>query len=790
MKLQNNIKLTLRTFAKNKGVTLLNLIGLSVGITASLLIFLFVQKEKSTDKYIPDLENIYVLNNENDRYLSQGMVNHIKNEIAEFQSVTYCGNDWSSQIFLEYNNESYAVKNMLNADSAFFRVFNFSTVYGNPQQGLNRSDEIVLTRSLSQKLFGNENPIGKNIIYNATYLTNQNLTVTAVIDDLPQSSSWNFDAVLSLPTMCHLNWYKRNMEKWGTQNYNAFAKLNPNVSEDMANEKLANIDLAAVPDGFKEDTHYGAAPFKNAYFEMPDLERMSHGNKLTLSIIAIIGVLILLLSCVNYINMVTAQQGKRYKSFGLFKTMGDNRWGIIHATTTEAAMLLIAAVFISLVFTTLLLPGLNSLTSSRFTNNALFNGNFMGMIIFILGIMILITGIIPGYIFSNKPTTELIRKTQTSQGNPFLRNGLLVFQFVVSIALISSIFIINRQNSFIQNCYTGFTKDNIVYVNTNDDISSHINAFKNELKQMPGIQDITFSENVLIEVDQEWGTGFVNKGETYDVNFKKMSVAPNFFAFFNIPIKEGQTFSENSKNRSDVIINETAKADFKIDQLNDARFTIGGDNGGNIVGMASNYNFESLHVPIMAQVYMASGDCDNVLYLKVNASNMATFKSTMSDVEKAWNDISPMFPMEYQFLDQTYAAQYAKEAQFQKFLLYTTLISLILSCLGLIGLTYFIMEQRTKEIGVRKVNGATISEVITLLNKDFVKWVAIAFIIATPIAWYAMHKWLENFAYKTTLSWWIFALSGVMALGIALLTVSWQSWKAATRNPVEALRYE
>ncbi len=790
MKLQNNIKLTLRTLAKNKGVSVLNLIGLSVGITASLLIFLFVQKEKSTDKYIPDLDNIYVLNNEADRYLSQGMANHIKNEIAEFQSVTYCGNDWSSQIFLKHNNESFPVKNLLNADSAFFRVFNFSTIWGNTQQGLNHADEIVLTRSLSQKIFGNENPVGQRITYNATYLSNQELTVTAVIDDLPQSSSWNFEAVLSLPTMCHLGWYKKNMEKWGTQNYNVFAKLSPNASEKTVLDKLANIDLTAVPDGFKEDTHYGAAPFKNAYFEMPDLERISHGNKFTLSIIAIIGVLILLLSCVNYINMVTAQQGKRYKSFGLFKTMGDNRWGIIQSTTIEAALLLIAAVFASLVLTTLLLSALNNLTSSHFKNDALFCGNFIGLILLILGLMVLITGIVPGYIFGNKPTTELIRKKQTSQGNPIVRNGLLVFQFVVSIALISSIFIINRQNNYIQSCDTGFTKDNIVYINTNNDISSHIKAFKNELKQIPGIKDMTFSENVLIAVDQEWGTGFINKGETYDVNFKKMSVAANFFDFFDIPLKEGQTFSESSKNNQDVIVNEAAKADFRIGQLQDARVDLGGPNEGNIIGMAGNYNFESLHVPIMAQVYMYSGDCDNVLYLKVDASNMATFKRTMGIVEKKWDEISPMFPMEYQFLDQTYAAQYAKEAQFQKFLLLTTLISLVLSCLGLIGLTYFIMEQRTKEIGIRKVNGAKISEVLLMLNRDFVKWVAIAFIIATPIAWYAMHLWLENFAYKTNLSWWIFALAGVLALGIALLTVSFQSWKAATRNPVEALRYE
>ncbi len=789
MKLQNNIKLTLRTLAKNKAVSLLNLVGLSVGITASLLIFLFVQKEKSTDKYIPDVENIYVLTLENDPYLSVGMVNHLKKEITEFQTITYCGDDWSSQIFLEYNNESFVVTKMLNADSAFFSVFNFTPVFGNPQKGLSHTNEIVLTRSLAQKIFGNENPIGKRVTYNATYLTGQQLTVTAVIEDLPQASSWDFEAVLSIPTMCHLDWYKQNMDRWGTMNYNVFAKTNQHVPAEAINEKLKNINMDAVPDDFKDENHYASVPFINAYFEITDLERLGHGNKLTLSIFTIIGVLILLLSCVNFINMVTAQQGKRNKSFGLFKIMGDSRRGIIQSATIESAILLVTAVIISVALTILLLPGLNNLTSSQFKSSAVFDGGFMSLTFLILGLMILITGIIPGYIFSNKSTGELIHAKQTSQGSPFLRNSLLVFQFAVSIALISSIFSINRQNNFIRNCDAGFTKDNIVYIKTNDAISKHSKAFKNELRQIPGIQDITFSENVLIAVDQEWGTGFVNKGKESDVTFKKMSVAANFFEFFNIPLIEGRTFSESSISKSDIIINEAAKSDFKIEQLEDARFTFG-EGKGNIIGMAGNYNFESLHVPIMAQVYMSSDDCDNVLYLKVDATNMSAFKNAMKNVKKVWDNISPMFPMEYKFLDQTYAAQYAKEAQFQKFLLYATLISLILSCLGLVGLSYFIMEQRTKEIGIRKVNGAKISEVLVMLNKDFVKWVVIAFVIATPISWYAMHKWLENFAYKTTLSWWIFALSGLLALGVALLTVSFQSWKAATRNPVEALRYE
>ena len=211
---------------------------------------------------------------------------------------------------------------------------------------------------------------------------------------------------------------------------------------------------------------------------------------------------------------------------------------------------------------------------------------------------------------------------------------------------------------------------------------------------------------------------------------------------------------------------------------------------GQIVGVVEDYNFESLHVPIRAAGFMCSADCDQVIYLKLSGNNSVGYKNTIKKVENLWNSISPDFPMELNFLDETWNAKYKRDKQFQKILWYTTLVSLLLSCLGLVGLTFFVMEQRTKEIGVRKVNGAKVSEILTLLNKDFIKWVLIAFIIATPIAYYSMNKWLQHFAYKTTLSWWIFALAGVLALAIALLTVSFQSWKAAVRNPIESLRYE
>jgi putative ABC transport system permease protein len=756
-----------------------------------MLIFLFGLKEKSTDKSIPDVQNIYVLTNNNGKtYFSQKMVDHVKKEVAEMDDVTYCSPDWSPQVFLTKNQESYKVNKMITADSCFFRVFPFKTVWGDPKKAFNTANKIVLTRSLSKKIFGKENPVGKSVTYNSTYLQGEELEVLAVVDDLPQTISWEFDAVLSFQTNYKISWYAGDLKSWGSRNYRAFAKVNKHASEKSVLSKLTNINLAEVPEESRSDIHYGLFPFAKAYFNLPQLDVIRHGNKFILSVIEIVGILILLLACVNYVNMVTAQREKRYKSIGIFKTLGSTGKRILGMTTTESLVLLFFAVLCSVTITILLLPGFNLLSGSKFSMNDLFSGNYLLLLLLVGGTMILLTGIVPGIIFSKKPAILLIRKKISTVGNNWVRNSLLVFQFTVSIALITSILFIYRQNDYLQNQSTGFNKENIVYANTNNEIANHIDAFKNELKKIPEVADFTFSESVLIANDQNWGMDFVNRGETYNVGFSKMSVASNFFEFFGVKINEGNTFSDASKANGDFIFNRKAKTDFRIEKLEDARVNYSNPNRGRVIGIADDYNFESLHVPIRAAGYMCSGNCDDVIYLKINTGNLAAFNTTMKEVEQLWKRISPNFPLEYKFLDQTYTALYARETQFQRFLLYTTLISLVLSCLGLVGLTFFVMEQRTKEIGVRKVNGAGVSEVLAMLNRDFVKWVAIAFVIATPITYYAMNKWLESFAYKTELSWWIFAMAGLLALGIALLTVSWQSWKAATRNPVEALRYE
>ena len=289
MELVKNLKITFRSLFKNKVVTFLNLIGLTVGITVSMLVFLYVLKEKNTDRFIPDVDNIYVLTDNGEAYFSQNMVNHVKTEIPEIDHITYCTNDWSPQVFLSKNQESFKVEKMITADSCFFRVFQFEPVLGDPKNGLNTANKIVLTRSLSEKIFGKENPIGNTVTYNATYLSGIELEVTAVIEDIPQSSSWDFGAVLSFQTNYQIDWYVSNMNNWGSRNYKAFARLNTNVSEKTVEDKLAKIDLAGLPENYQESIKYGLFPFKKAYFDFPELGILKNGNRFTLSVIGVVG---------------------------------------------------------------------------------------------------------------------------------------------------------------------------------------------------------------------------------------------------------------------------------------------------------------------------------------------------------------------------------------------------------------------------------------------------------------------------------------------------------------------
>ncbi|WP_430817095.1 ABC transporter permease [Carboxylicivirga sp. RSCT41] len=784
-----NFTLVIRSLLKNKVVSVLNIAGLTIGLSLSLFIFIFVINQKSIDQFFPQVEDIYCVTINGSTYLSQSKINLVKDEIPDLEKLTYVSEDWSPQIFLKTNEQSWHIEKMLTADSCFFRVFGFETLYGDPSKAFGGKNKLVITRSLSEKIFGDENPVGQSVTYNATYLQGELLEIVGVIENLPNNSAWDFEAVLSFETNYHIDWYVNNMKSWGTNNYKAFVRLE-SINEQQALTQLSNISLDKVPEGYKEDFKLSLFKYEDVYFDLHELSFLKHGNRLTVTIIGVLGFLVLLLACINYINMVTAQREKRFRNMGIVKILGAGYQKIIQMVTIESLIQVAVAFILTLLIVIQLLPVFNQLTSLNYSIVDVFSFKHIALMLGVAIVMVMVTGILPGVLFGLKVPLSLIKKTNKRNDKQYLRNGLLIFQFTVTIALIASIIMINKQTRYMQQQNLGFDKECVIYANTNAAIYDRIDAFKDALNQIPGVAEFTVAENVIVDNGENWGRDILIKGKREDIHFSKLSVAPNFFDFFNINLLEGRTFNENSRKNQEFIFNKAATLEFGIDDIREAQMACAKPEQGQVVGVIENYNFESLHVPIRSAAYMCSDDCDEVIYMKLINSKDETVKQTMLAIDKAWNEVSPDFPFEYHFLDVRWEEYYHKDKQFQTIISFTTFISIFLSCLGLIGLTFFVIESRIKEIGVRKVNGANVSEILTLLNKDFVRLVIVAFIIACPIAWLTMHQWLNNFAYKADLSWWVFALAGISAMAIALITVSWQSWRAARRNPVEALRYE
>lgn len=788
--LKQNIKLSLRSLLKNKTITGINIIGLVIGITISLLIFAFVQKERSMDHHLPKIDNIFVLLENNDPSVSYKMVEHVRKEIPEIEHITYAHHEWSSQILFKHQNTDFKIEKLLIADSSFFKVFQFEAMWGNPAIALNSANKVVLTQSLATKIFGNENPVGKQLAYNATNLQNELLTVGAVVKDLPHHSSWEFEAVLSIQTNYKIKWYKNLLKHWGTQNYTAYFRIPDHISPASIETKLTHIARTNIPGDYKNSIQFNLTSFKNSYFSIPEISDLRHGNAASLMIIQIVGFLILVLACVNYINLITAQRLKRLKSIGILKSLGSNKGKIIRLMTTESALVLTITILFVLVVSDLLLPQLNNLTNSQFTLLTLFFGWNLLTFIIIIASTLVFTGILPGFIFSKYPTPLLLKNTIKTSARHYLRNGLLVFQFTISITLLASLFFINRQNQFLNTRHTGFKQENIIYTTTNDQIKAHIEVFKNELSKIPEISDVTYSSGLLGFNDQNWSTTLKNQDKDQKIGFANFFVAPNFFDFFEIELLQGKHFTKHSDKTKDIIFNESAIKAFHINRIEKARVMIGQENQGHVIGIIKDFNFESMHVPIRPVGFLSSGEVDEVAYFKIHAVNAQTYHESLQKLEKIWSKISPDFPLEIESLDIAWGNLYEKERQFQQILSFATIISLLLSSLGLISLTHFITEMKTKEIGIRKTNGAKTAEIIVVLNKHLVKWVIMAFVIACPITWYAMTQWLENFAYKTPLSWWIFAFAALIALLTAFITISWQTWRAAAQNPVKCLRYE
>lgn len=784
-----NLKLSLRNLLKNKVDTFINLSGFAVGIAVFFLISMYIGHELNYDKFNNNYKEIYQVHIGKEFYTTAPLANLMKQSIPEVKSVAridyYAGGGQAP--FFEVDNDGKSskkvkVKNVVFADNNLFDLFSFKLIHGNPSTALNNPYLIVLTRNTSQLLFGTDNSVGKSIHYigDRSNLPAMAMTVTAVIENIPDNSSVSFNAVASFSTLYSINPTGMDMDSdWSNWMYSTFVTLNPQ------NSKIVEDKLSKFWKEWESTYRAGYEHQNIKLVSLADIPFFNNNKRQLIFIIQLVGIFILIIALINFINLTIAKSLLRAEEIGIRKVFGSSRFKLFNQFICESVLVSVLVTPITLLIILISKPYFSQITNTDISFNIIHQP--LLIVFLLIGILVIgvIAGIYPAYYLSSFKTSSILKGEITKgKRRNSMRFSLFVFQFVISISLIICTILISKQIDFVKDKSLGLNTANIIDFNQSQQIGREYDVFKQRLLQNPNIISVTRT-NIGLGKSLNINSTYENNGikKTYSVT----TVDPDFVSTMDIGMLDGRDFSWDipTDREGAMIVNETFVKEFGLNPVLNTEITLF-NRKVKIIGVAKDFYYDSFRQKLAPSAFWYA-DWNSHINIKFSNQNSA---QAIEYIAGLWNEFSPEIPFEYEFLDRTYNQLYKSEEDLQQIFSGFSVIAIIIACLGLFGLVLNSTQQRSKEIGIRKVNGARISEVLVMLNKDFIKWIAIAFIIATPIAYYAMHKWLENFAYKTELSWWIFALAGVVALGIELLTVSWQSWRAAIRNPVEALRYE
>lgn len=791
-----HLKIFWRNLLRFKLHLTINIIGFAIGISSFILILLYVYNELTVDKFQKNLNRIYKITLGDNFHTMAPFATILKDKIPEIEKIVrldfHMGGGKSPLLRIIKGNETKTVriKDIIYADSTFFDVFSFRIILGNAKTSLKEPNSIILTESTSRKIFGNDNPVGKTIEYIGTNENPRlNYTVSAIIEDIPDNSSLKFNGIVSFNTLKSIKPGGVDVdEDFGNWTYDTYVLTNSSGSIDELTGKTNGIwldyilKMRNIQPGSESSKEYisGFVPLKDVTFYK--------NNKIKfIYLILFVGIIIIIIAIINFINLSISKASLRTKEIGLRKVAGSGRYELIKQFISESVILTFIAAFLALLVVSFLAPLFNEITGKPISFKL--SQYPAGILLFISGTIIIgiLAGIYPALFLSSHKPVDVFKNIRTG-GNKIssIIKSLIVFQFVISIALIISTVTIFRQINYMKTGDMGFEKENIITCQLTQNIRNKYDAFKQKLLQNPDVIGVAASSGEWLS--EQFHIGFTNEVNGSEKSYFAMAVDPDFVNTIGLKVLKGRNFSwdlETDKYKT-VILNETAVKNFGLDNPLDFEMDLF-DFKAKVVGVVKDFHNESFQKNINSLLLWYVPGYSYYLSIKVNSSNI---RETIRYISKQWEEFSPDIPFEFYFLDEKYNALYMDEDKFSMVISYFSIIAILIACLGLFGVVSFSADKRTKEIGIRKINGANIPEILFLLNRDFIIQVLIACLIAIPVAWYAIYRWLENFAFRTEISWWIFALAGLIALIIALATVSWQTWRAATRNPVEALRYE
>jgi len=801
-KIWYNIKIGFRYLARQKNISLMNLLGLSIGMSVAILIFYFVTFEMSYDNFHKNSKLIYriISINKGTRGTDYRattplpLLEVIRSDIKDAEVTTGLSPYLSEDEPVQIGAQSFFDLTGYTADSCFLKIFNFPLINGNPNKVFENPGSVVLTSSTAKKLFGDESPLGKEII-----IGDFSFSVDGILKDLPENSVFKFDLLVSHLILKKMHPDLANL--WWAGGSMTFIKTYANQNVNSIKSVLGTIPEKYFPDYLKGRESYDIQPIESIH-----LDNNVAGDVKTpvsvkyLFILMAIAIAVLFIACANFVNLSTSQSERRARETGLRKLAGGGRLQITFLFLGEAVTLSSIAVVIAIFLSKLILPWFNEL-SQRNINIDFANGKIILSVLAFGIITGVLSGIYPALLFSRyQPIQILHSRITTHRSKIGIRKGFIIAQFVITIILIISQLFITRQISFMKNHDLGFNDEDLVSIplRIKDDNKrlEFAKIFAESLQREAKAYDIkgvSLTENVP-------GNNFPNRfavipeGSSPE-DSKEMvvtSIDEHFSDLFQVPLVSGRILTDtiSSDRFKNVMINEAAAKKLGWDNPIGKKLRFKHEEEWvTVIGVLKDINIRSMQTQIEPVVYRYAGANWLAGYVTLRI-NKRYYSKTIKLIKDTWEEQAPGAPFQYFFIKDRYNEKYREEERLSKIVGTFTILAIFLSCLGLFALIAWLSLRRTKEIGIRKINGASISEVMYMLSSDYIKLVAVAFVIAGPISWFIMHKWLQNFAYKTELSWWIFGLSGILALGIALLTVSLQTWRAATRNPVDALRYE
>jgi putative ABC transport system permease protein len=705
-------------------------------------------------------------------------------KVPGVESTVRISGTWEAPVF-QVENKEPITSDLIFADEDFFKLFTYKFIEGNAETALKEPMTIVITKALSSRFFGSKEALGKTIKLN----NSKSLTISAVIEEPNANSCLTFSAVTSIATRKIVQEIGGEYTDWGWCDFQTFLLLKKGVNSDETEKTI----LSLFPEENQQEyLNIKLTPIKKIYFSKFSLFGSNYlvsGDRKKVTILVLVASLVLIIALVNFINISSSQWLERIRQTGVLKIIGARPAAILLNVISESFLFFLAALLIAINLITVINTIIREYTGIHYSQKLIFSPGFI--IISLTGILVLsvIFSIIPAFRISSSKAIDNLKNTVKPRKTNFTFSSVLVtMQFTIAIVLIAFTVLVQKQVRF-GSSNLGFNQKNTIGIKLTPQMDQKKEVLKKLLLEKPAISEVTFSQFYPGNVISQWQVQMDINGEKKQLDFDTFSADAGFFKMMGLQLVAGRFYTDDlSTDKGKVVVNEKFVQKYNLINSVGSKFSMG-KRDFEIVGVVKDFHFKPVNQQIVPLVVRNESKASYCL-AKIQSVSFKSLINTIQAIKATASELSPSFPVEVTFFDQAIENMYRSELQFRRTFSLFAICAIVICCLGILAMSLSACQRRIKEIGIRKVNGAKISEILAMLNKDFVKWVAIAFVIACPIAWYAMDKWLDNFAYRTELSWWIFTLAGFIALGIALLTVSWQSWRTATRNPVEALRYE